>query len=284
MLIHATITVTGEEGMLVACELRLRQALAAPWSKAEVTAHHGPRALCYDLKVEGGIPFPLFVEASQAFPQLAFSAEWVNIAAGERGSARIVNGRLIGQQTDRIAVSAAAEHPVYVAIEANGTLRLALTVLRAGRGEWRGYALTAARDALLRIVRAPQSAAFELYATEGSPEWVCVWRGTLQASFTRDDLQPPLAIEEPVFSELDALARDFVADWIWFAAAPEEEIAIEKERHARRRYTVSAANVRSEKLERASGGGAPCDYSTLAAEERWVKDLVLATWAKEETA
>jgi len=124
MLIHATITISGEWTALIACEARLRRRLSAQFLKDEVTQHHGGQALCYDLKVEGGILFPAFAEASQEFPELKFAAEWVNVAAGERGSATIVDGRITAQQTDRIAVAATGEHPVYVSIAEDGTLRL----------------------------------------------------------------------------------------------------------------------------------------------------------------
>jgi hypothetical protein len=286
MLIHATITVSGERFALIACEARMRRLLSAQFLKEEVTEHHGEAALCYDLKIEGGIPFPAFAEASQEFSELQFAVEWVNVAAGQRGSATIVNGRVVTQQADSIAVSEGSGHPLYVSVAEDGALRLALTMFRAGREEWRGYALTSTRDALLRVVRLPGADTVELYATEGSPEWALAWRGGLPSQFMRAEVTPPIAVGESVFSELDALARDFVAGWIWFSSAPDEAIAIEKERYAQHGYTVSDANVRSVKLKRMKdasvAGGGPLVYSTLPAEDEWVKDLVLATWAVEQ--
>jgi len=81
LLIHATVTVTGGKDALGACEARLRRLLSSQFLKDEVTEHHGREALCYDLKIEGGIPFPVFAQASQEFPGLEFVAEWVNVAA-----------------------------------------------------------------------------------------------------------------------------------------------------------------------------------------------------------
>lgn len=285
LVIHATVTITGDKAMLGACEARLRQLLSSQFLKDEVTEHHGADALCYDLKVEGGIPFPVFAQASQEFPDLGFAAEWVNVAAGERGGATIVNGRVTGQKTERIATRAGDEHAVYVAVAANGRLELALTIFRASGEEWRGYALTATRDALLRVLRKPESDAVELHATEGGPEWVLAWRGKLSAAkFRRDALTPPIAIEKAVFRELDQLARRFAADWIWFASGQREEIAIERERYARYGYQAADANVRSSRLHRmknaAGESGGPFEYSTLVADEQWVKDVILACWAK----
>lgn len=286
MLIHATITVSGDKAQLGDCELRLRRLLSAQSSENEVTEHHGAEALCYDLKVAGGIPFPAFVQASQEFPGLEFTAEWVNVAAGERGGATIVNGRVTGQSSERLTPRAGDDHPLYVAAEANGRLKLALTLFRASREEWRGYALTATRDALLRVLRLTGSDKVEIYATEGAPEWTLAWRGELSSRrFAREVLQRPVAIDEAVYRELDRLARSFAAKWIWFASGPREEIAIEQERYARSGFEAADANLRSAQWHdmktAAPQSSAPLEYSTLAADEHWLRDLVLATWAKE---
>jgi hypothetical protein len=286
MIIHATVTITGDKAMLGACEARLRKLLSAQFLKNEVTEHHGAQALCYDLKVEGGIPFPVFAQASQEFSGLEFAAEWVNVAAGEKGAATIVNGRVSAQTRERVAMRAGDEHPVYVEVASGGRLVLALTLLRVAHGEWRGYALAAGRDALIRALRAPDSDAVELYATEGGPEWACVWHGALSSRiFIRDELRPPIGIDESIFHDLDLLARGFVADWIWFASGPRAETAIERERYARGGFEVAEANVRSVRLHRmraGAGDGEPLVHSTLGAEDLWVKEFVLATWARDD--
>jgi hypothetical protein len=284
VLIHATITVTGEAQERMACEARLRRLLSAQFLKNEVTEHHGAQALCYDLKVEGGIPFPVFAQASQEFSGLRFAAEWVNVVVGEKGAATIENGRVSGQTRERITMRGGGEHPVYVEVAAGGRLLLALTLLRVSREEWRGYALAAGRDALIRVLRGRDSDEVELYATEGGSEWAYVWRGPAGAMAPRAAPDPPMAIEGAVLQELDRLARGFAADWIWFAQEPGEDIAIERERYARSGFDVADANVRSAHIHRMradSGEGWPLVHSTLGAEDLWVKDLVLATWARE---
>jgi hypothetical protein len=287
MLIHATITVSGEQTGLTACAARLRRQLSPHYLKDEVTEHHGDQALCYDLKVQGGIPFPAFAEASRAFPGLQFSVEWVNVEAGERGSATIANGRVTARHADRIKPAAPGEHPVYVSVAEDGSLRLALTLLRTGQTQWSGYAVTANRDALWRIVRGPGPDAVVLHATDGGGEWAIVWSGTLSAAdFESGELTPPLAIGDALFHELDPLARNFAGEWLWFLSAPAEEIAIERERYAQRGYAVSDANVRSARLYRMQAetgeNGLPLEYSTLSADDRWVADVVLKTWAKSK--
>jgi hypothetical protein len=133
LLIHATITIRGDAAQLGACEARMRRLLSSQFLKDEVTEHHAGEALCYDLKVEGGVPFPAFAQASQEFQNLSFAAAWVDIAAGERGSATLAQGRLTGQKTERITTRAGDEHPVCVAEAADGGLALAL--FRVGRDE-----------------------------------------------------------------------------------------------------------------------------------------------------
>lgn len=284
LLIHATVTITGDAPLLGACEERLRRLLLSQFLKGEVTEHHGPGALCYDLKVEGGIPFPVFAQASQEFPDLEFSAEWVNVAAGEKGKASIVNGRVTGQENERITTRAGDDHPLYVEASPAGRLTLALTLVRVSSKEWRGYAVTATGDAGLKILREPESDEVMLYATDGGAEWAAVWRGILSSGvFIRDELRPPIGIDEAVFREIDGLARSFVADWIWFLSEPSESIAIERERYDRAGYAVADANVRTARLHRMSAGageGQPFIHPMLGADDLWVKDLVLATWAR----
>lgn len=284
MLIHATITISGDAVMRAACEARLRRLLSGLYMKNEVTEHHGAEALCYDLKVEGGIPFPLFAQASGEFPELKFEAAWVNVAAGEKGNATLLNGRVTAQTGERVA-GIDDEHPVHVEVEPSGRLRLALTLFRATREEWRGYAVTSARDALLRVCREPGSGTVELLATDGAPEWSVAWRGALPPDrLAREELPSAAAIDDTTFRKLEAMARAFAAGWIWFATDPDADIAVETERYARYGYTASAANVLSSRLHRMRSGaaaGEPLLHSTLGDEEQWIKDLVLATWANE---
>ena len=286
LLIHATVTITGEEVARAACEARLRRLLSSQYLKDEVAEHHGADALCYDLKVEGGIPFPVFAQASQEFPALSFVAEWVNVAAGEKGLATIVNGRVTGQTTERMATGAGDDHPIYVEVAPDGRLALALMLLRTGRDEWRGYALTHARDALLRVLRLPESGAVELYATEGAAEWAVAWRGDISSGrFDLEQLEPPVAIAEADYLEMDLIVRRFVSDWIWFASERGDDTAVESERYARYGYAVSGANVNSARLHRMradAGAGQSLVHNALGQDDLWVREFVFATWAAED--
>lgn len=286
MLIHATIIITGDSAEREACEAQLRRSLAGQLRRDDVTEHSGKDALCYDLKVEGGIPFPVFARASEEFPTLEFAIDWVNVAAGERGSARFIGGHLAAQTSERIGAASATDHPVYVGVATDGTLTLALTLERVASNEWLGYGVTATRDALIRILREPGRDELTLYATEGAPEWAAVWMGNLSArQIDFQEGQEPIAIADSVFQDLDRMARSFAEAWIWFADAPEQEIAIERDRYARYGYGTADANLRSTQLHQLrteAGEGEPLEHSTLSADEAWLKDVVLATWAKDE--
>jgi len=286
MLIHATITITGDTAERKACEAHLRRTLADELRRNDVTEHHGKDALCYDLKAEGGIPFPLFAEASEEYAELEFAIDWVNVTAGEHGTARFIAGRLAAQTSERIGAVSATSHPVYVAVAKDGTLTLGLTLERVGSSEWRGYGVTATRDTLLRVRHDPGSNAVELHVTDGAPEWAAAWTGRFPGRrLTPERLRNPIAIEDRVYEELERLARNFADAWIWFANAPEQEIAIERERYAGYGYRTADANVRSARLHTMrldAGEGKSLEHSTFSPDEGWLKDLVLATWARDQ--
>jgi hypothetical protein len=285
MLIHATVTITGDPAQREACEAHLRHALADQLRPDDVTEHHGKDALCYDLKVSGGIPFPLVAEASEQFPDLEFAIDWVNIAAAEHGTALFNAGRLAAQTAEHIGAIAATSHPVYVAVAPDGTLTLAMTLERVGSNEWRGYGVTATRDTLLRLRHDPESNTVELQVTDGAPEWAATWTGRFPGRrLAGQRLRNPVAIENRVYEELERLAREFADAWIWFAKAPERDIAVERERYASYGYKTADANVRSARLHTmrtTAGDGRPLVHSTFSAEESWLKDVVLATWARD---
>jgi len=285
MLIHATVIITGPAEERQACEANLRRTLAGQLRRNDVTEHHGAEALCYDLKVEGGIPFPVFAQASEAYPGLEFAVDWVNVAAGEHGTARFIAGRLAAQTAEAVGATSPTEHPTFVSVAADGRLILGLTLERVAGSEWRGYGVTATRDTLLRIRHDPQSQAVELHVTDGASEWAAAWTGRYPGRRLKAErLKNPIVMETRVYEELERLARAFADAWIWFAKDPEREIAIERERYERYGYKVSDANVRSVRLHTMrteAGEGRPLEHSTLGVDESWLKDLVLATWARD---
>lgn len=278
LLIHATLTVSGDRAALTAADARIRALLAAEASGGFET-HHGDDALSYDFKVQGGIPFPAFAAASQEFPDLVVTAEWVNVGAGRSGRAQLAAGKLVEHSEDSVATSAARAANRRVQVAADGRLELGLLLTRLGADEWAGYVINHQRDALFHLLRTAEG--IELRATEGEPEWSVVWR--LRDAADTPPARPCMrvAVDETLFAELDRAAREFVGEWIWLDSASAVDTAIEREHYARLGHAVQAANLRSLRLK---GLQADADglrvHDTLDAEDRWIAELLLRCWAK----
>ncbi len=282
MLTHVTFRVTGERTRLAAFDARLKLLFAEQQVGGEIEEQHADDALHYDLKVEGGIPFPPFALASREFPELEIAVEWVNSGAGTRGAARIAGGTLAEQNMQHLSAAASADHGLSIRLNADGYLALALAVLRTGRDEYRGYALTRTQDSLFRAVRDPVTGKIDLLATQGAAEWSRAWSVAPGREPEYHELEPPQPLESGEFRELEKLAQDFIAEWVWFGNAPLEEIAIEMERYQRLGHVTSDANLRSSALhrirDRATEEDGALHYSTLEADSAWVEEVIARCW------
>lgn len=280
-LTHVVFKVRGEPDEVAAFDARLKLLFAEHGFAGECEEQHAAGALHYDLKVQGGIPFPPFALASNEFPDLTVVAEWIDAGSGVRGSATIARGTLTEQKVENLAASGAG-HAVAIRIAAGGYLNLALAVIRSGRDECRGYMLTGREDALFRITRDLATGAIELLATQGAAEWSRAWRVPRGGGVEYRDIDPAQPLADGDFCELEKVAQEFVAQWIWFGNGPREEIAIEAERYERLGYAVSDANMRSAALHRIKGsagnGGDGVHYSTLDAEIAWIEDAIARCW------
>lgn len=276
LLIHATLTVSGDRERLSAADARIRELLAAE-AGGGFEARHGDDALCYDFKLQDGIPFPAFAAASQEFADLVVTAEWVNVGAGRSGRARLAGGKLVEHSEDAVASSAARASNRLLQVAADGRLELGLLLTRRDIGEWAGYVISDQRDALFHLLRTGDG--LELRATEGAPEWSVVWR--LRDAADTPPARPCMrvAVDDTLFAELDAAAREFVAEWIWLDAAPAADTAIEREHYARLGHAVRPANLRSARLKALlPGAGGLRLHDTLDPETRWIADLLLRCW------
>jgi hypothetical protein len=279
-LTHVVFKVSGEPAELAAFDARLKLLFAEQGFAGECEEQHAAGSLHYDLKVEGGIPFPPFALASAEFPDLTVTAEWFDAGTNVRGAATIARGTLTEQKVENVS-AAGAGHAVAIRVGANGYLALAIAAIRTGRDECRGYMLTGSEDALFRIAR-DAAGAIELWATEGAAEWSRAWRLPAAGAAEYRAVDPAQPIAGGDFPELEKLAQDFVAQWVWFGSGPSEEIAIEAERYARLGYVVSDANLRSAALHRIKGsagnGGEGVRYSTLDAGMAWIEDAIAGCW------
>jgi hypothetical protein len=269
----ATVVVEGDPPQLAGYRARVNALLDAESAGAYRELHSDGR-LDYRIRANG-VPYPPFVEASAAFPELTVRVEWQNPLAGAGGAATIRAGTLVDQTTGR---AAAADQAIALRAAQDGTLALAVALRRRRAGEWIGYALTADQHAFVRV----SGGAAVLEAADGAaPEWAERW--TLRGDdLAYAELDPREPIDPDLVDEIERLAHDFADEWIWFDEAPPEETAIERRRYADYGYRVSAANLRAAKLrtvlEPAPEGG----YSLEAAnpEARAVAALVARLWLK----
>ena len=286
LLIHATLTVSGDRAQLAACDARIKSLLVEEVFSGEFEEHHGDDALSYDFKVRGGIPFPAFAAASQEFPGMTITAEWVNVAAGRKGRAQIVAGKITEHAEESVVLAAGDTRNRHVQTAPDGTLLLAVALVQTGNDAWVGYVLNHERDALFCVTRSAE--AVEFLATEGAPEWVLRWQ-ILQAGAavagdapTMEVIASPQPVNKKQYAELEQLAESFVADWIWFREGSPEASAIHIDRFARYGYTVRAANVRAARLHalrNEAGAGQPMVHTTVEPECAWIIDVLWRCWA-----
>ena len=281
LLIHATLTVSGDRAQLAACDARIKSLLVEEVFSGEFEEHHGDDALSYDFKVRGGIPFPAFAAASQEFPGMTITAEWVNVAAGRKGRAQIVAGKITEHAEESVVLAAGDTRNRHVQTAPDGTLLLAGALVQTSSDTWAGYALNHERDALFCMTRTGDTV--ELLATAGAPEWALRWQ-VLQAAASpvMENMASPQPIDKKLYAELEQLAQSFVADWIWFREGSAEASAIHIDRFARYGYTVRAANVRAARLHvlrNEAGDGQPMAHTTVEPEYAWVIDVLRRCWA-----
>jgi hypothetical protein len=280
MLIHVTITVQGTPEELARCEREIRAAFEKAPPDGELNEQHGGEALRYDLKVRGGIPFPIFATVSRDAPAVTIMMAWVNPDAGQSGAATLQAGRLM--RHDAAALKAQALAPVYVRAGGKGRLDLAFAVTRITPGEYRGYVIDAGHDAIFRVVR-EANGAVELLATDGAPQWELRWRGAAGgADFEGETVTPSREIPQEDYGDLERLAQAFVAEWIWLAGGEREETAVEHARCIGRGHTVFDANLRSAAWQRLQQAGRRADdlieYSTLSDDFRWIEPVLTRCW------
>ncbi len=270
--LHATIVIEGDPAVLAACRARVNALLAGEFDE-ELRERHTEGRLEYELRVSGGIPFPPFVAASQEFPDLELKVEWSEPAQGRSGRAIIANGALREQASQAGAASGSLLQ--HVRADAEGRLVLALAC-RAWRGAWHGYAIAAEQHAFWRADGGKDS--FVLRASGGvEGRWAERWSAA-EEGVRYEEIDEPVAEDE--LRELDAIARDFAAEWIWFAESPAEETAVERSRYQTYGVPVSGANLRSEKLRRVlqadAGGGS--SFDSFGGDTRWIVELVHDFW------
>ena len=275
MSLVATIKVSGDPRLLREYRGEVNRLLDEEGGDTYRELHTAER-LEYEFRLRGGIPFPPFVSASEAFPDLTVEVEWREAALGRSGRAVIRNGVLAEQAAKSHAPEGAASSEVHAG--ADGELRLAVSCGR-WRGFWHGYVIDAGEHAFFRI--AGSAGDCELSASDGiDAEWAERWKVSGNDA-TYAELAPREPIMEDELRELDRLAQEFSREWIWFEESPPEETAVERARFAAYGYPVRAANLRSEKLRnvlRPENGG--LGFRSFGEDARWIPELLWRRWLR----
>lgn len=281
-LVHATIRVTGPREQRDAFRARLLFLLSREPVHGEIEERHSGSDLFYDLKVDGGIPFPPFVAASAEAPDLDIHAEWFNADAGMEGEALIRNGVL---KDHRVAARPApAGAGVYLEVEPSGRIALAMACREHAPGNFSGYAASAERDALFLVTRTPGEQAGELLATAGSGNaWAEHWLLDFEADVCEHGaLEPARPIADSLLPHLEESARQLLREWIWLASAPVEEIVVERRRFEEGGREIRPVNLRSRRLRELEGqsSGARKVVDTLPSGLGWLKEVMRECWAE----
>jgi hypothetical protein len=270
----ATITVSGDPQMLREYRGEVNRLLDEEGGSFREL--HTRERLEYELRLQGGIPFPPFVSASEAFPDATVEVNWSDAALGKGGRAIIRGGVL----TEQAATSEAPGGKLLsdVRAGADGTLELAVSCMRWGEG-WHGYAVTADQHAFFRVAGSARSC--ELSASDGiEPEWAERWK-LLPEAQDYAELVEREPIPDDELRELDRIAEGFSREWIWFEESPAAETAVERARFAAYGYPVRAANIRSEKLRRVlHPAGGELVFGSFGEHERWIPELLRRRWLR----
>ena len=137
MAFTAVVRISGA-GRIEDFRERLRWLMVRDVDAEDYTEHHAAGVLEYRFTPRKGIPFPVFAEASGAFPELRVEAQWEH--DGVRGRAVIENGRVVEEEKGEPGAAG-------VDVEVGEQGRLVLALVTDGE---RGYAATAERQTYFR--------------------------------------------------------------------------------------------------------------------------------------
>ena len=272
-------------GLLEAFKQQINALLSEESSIQNFQEQYISQDLIYRFETNQGIPFPPFVTTSTAFPDLKIKVEWINHRDGVSGSAVIQNGKLTDQHIQSLAESERISSPIQldIAVEENGYLSHAIVFRNSGASEYAGCVLTGKQHALFKIRK--QGNQTELYTSDGlDAEWAGQWIYNLESR--KNDYQK-LAhgekIEEELYRVLEALANDFLGEWVWFSESLPEDIIIEQQKYARMGFTAHQTNIKSEKIRKMAkldtGRENSYRFSTLSSDCAWIKTVIVACWA-----
>ncbi|HYA19779.1 MAG TPA: hypothetical protein VEG25_03920 [Burkholderiales bacterium] len=285
-LFQASIIVSGDRRLLEAFKQQFAILLPQDSSIQNFQEFPISRDLMFRFETNEGIPFPTFLAASQAFPELTIKLQWTNYRDAVCGSALLQSGKLTEQQVQALAEF---ERPgsatqLDIAVEENGYLRHALAFRNISASEYAGYMLTGRLNAYFKISKQDNQA--ELYSSNGlEAEWTECWTYNQESGKSNfRTLIPGAKIDVELYEMLGALAEDFLDEWIWFSQSPLEDIIIEQQKYQRMGLTPQSANIKSEKIKKMakqeSGREKGYRFSTVSIDCEWIKTAITACRAK----
>lgn len=286
-ILHAVVTISGPPDHFPSCAQRLERLLEGESLDGTIERLSTEGNLAYDLKIHGGLPFPVFIDLSNEYPELGISIDWVNSESGTRGSAHFSGGKLFNQDTVPLSPSIPGNNRFHIHVSADpqSRLMLAMVFCPAEKDKYLGYVVTSERDAWFRILRPGNGPLVELVTTAGEEaSWCERWRIDLgDESFEFALFEPVLVIDSADQETLEALSQSFAQRWIWFASHPPEEIIVEAQSYDRRGHAPGKANLRTVRLwemERKSGDN-PCPliFEDIDQDLIWIREIIEQCWA-----
>ncbi len=278
MKTQATLTVDGPHQLLRAFHKRVREELKADAPEVRLTETKVDDQLHFALDAPDGIPFPSLVAISVQYPECVARVIWTQ--DGAQGETTIQNGQV--KEASRSGATGQANRlPQLVRMESRDGMvsGLALAVVLDLTPEGiAGFCATSEAETYFKIRGSEANA--ELITIRGEAmEWDECWRGV---TGTAQALAPAQALGTAERRTLDRLATQFRAEWLWYAHAPLEDTAIERQRYAEAGQPVRAINVKSRQLVEAFSPPATLSASTLDPSQTWIVNLLLQTWARPD--
>ncbi|HUL41922.1 MAG TPA: hypothetical protein VLV32_08485 [Burkholderiales bacterium] len=281
---QTTVTISGDAKSLDAFKREIGALLAKEDDVQGLQEQYISPDVVYRFEVNRGIPFPAFVTTSQIFPDLTIKLQWINHRDAVSGSAVIQNGKVTEQQVRPLEDSerAGSQMQLDIEVEENGYLRHAIALMKIRVGEYAGYVVTGEHHAFFRISK--NNDQIELFSSDGlEAEWTERWNFESE-SVANDyrELAPGEKIDEPLYQRLQALASDFLDDWVWFSESPIEDIIIEQQKYGRMGLVAHRANIKAEKIRKMEkseiGRKSYYRLSTLSSDCAWIKTAIAACW------
>ena len=296
MKTHATLTMDGPRQLLRAFRRRLREALKDEAPEVRLTEQQQEGQVQFKLAAPAGIPFPPLVAVSTEYPECIARVRWTQ--DGAQGETTIQNGQVKQASRD---VAAASGQPQLLRLRLQDGVAAGLTiptklalglVIDLTPEGIAGFCATSDAETYFKI-RGDASDAALLTIRGEAMEWDESW---LHRASVPQPLSPVQSLSSTERRTLDALAAQFRAEWLWYAHAPIEDTAIERQRYAETGRPIHAINLKSRRFaeltdlttSNLSTASLPDStgplFSTLASSQDWIATLLARTWAHPEAS